>query len=245
MATPKAIKGLSRNAAARAIVSWIVSMYLRLANSTTTWTSEGSEAAQKYWEKDTPFIGCFWHGRMIMMSSNWHPDRPLHMLISSHPDGKFIARVVRLLGFNTLEGSTRRGGADALRAMLRTLKDGGSIGITPDGPHGPRMRVSPGALMLAKLSGAPLLPTTFSSTQGKVFGSWDRFFLAGLFGKGVFLWGEPIHVPRDADDTEMERLRQKLEDDLNALTAEADRRCGRDSVTPADPVAEDDEGEAA
>jgi len=243
MATPAAIKSLSRNTVARAVVSWIGSLYVRMANSTTSWTSEGSDAAQKYWEEETPFIGCFWHGRMIMMSSNWHPDRPLHMLISSHPDGKFIARVVRLLGFKTLEGSTRRGGADALRAMLRTLKNGGSIGITPDGPHGPRMRVSPGTIMLAKLSGAPLLPTTFSSTKGKIFRSWDRFFLAGLFGKGVFLWGDPIHVPRDADDAEMENLREKLEDTLNTLTAEADRRCGRVAVEPADPVDKTDEGE--
>ena len=167
-----------------------------------------------------------------MMSSNWHPARPLYMLISGHPDGKLVARVVRLLGFKTLEGSTRRGGADALRAMLRILKDGGSIGITPDGPHGPRMRVSHGTIALAKLSGAPLLPTTFSSTKGKVFKSWDRFFLAGLFGKGVFLWGDPIYVPRDADAAEMERLRVVLEESLNTLTRSADDRCGRIPVVP-------------
>ena len=125
--------------------------------------------------------------------------------------------------------------------MLRILKDGGSIGITPDGPHGPRMRVSHGTIALAKLSGAPLLPTTFSSTKGKVFKSWDRFFLAGLFGRGVFLWGDPIYVPRDADAAEMERLRLVLEDSLNMLTRSADDRCGR---TPVDPEA-DNPGKAA
>ena len=102
--------------------------------------------------------------------------RPLHMLISGHPDGKLVARVVRLLGFKTLEGSTRRGGADALRAMLRILKDGGSIGITPDGPMGPECRVSHGTIALAKLSGAPLLPTTFSSTKGKYLKAGTVFF---------------------------------------------------------------------
>lgn len=119
-----------------------------------------------------------------------------------------------------------------MRAMLRILKDGGSIGITPDGPHGPRMRVSPGTIALAKFSGVPLLPTTFSSTKGKIFRSWDHFFLAGLFGKGVFLWGDPIYVPRDADAAEMERLRLELENSLNTLTRLADDKCGREPVEP-------------
>ena len=96
----------------------------------------------------------------------------------------------------------------------------------------PRMRVSPGTIALAKLSGAPLLPTTFSSTKGKIFRSWDRFFLAGLFGKGVFLWGDPIYVPRDADAAQMERLRLVLEDTLNTLTRSADDQCGRIPVEP-------------
>ena len=232
MVTPAGIKSLSRNGVARTFASWLGALYVRAANITTNWTSDGMAGPTALWETNTPFIGCFWHGRMIMMSSNWHPARPLYMLISGHPDGKLVARVVRLLGFKTLEGSTRRGGADALRAMLRILKDGGSIGITPDGPHGPRMRVSHGTIALAKLSGAPLLPTTFSSTKGKVFKSWDRFFLAGLFGKGVFLWGDPIYVPRDADAAEMERLRLVLEDSLNTLTRSADDRCGRIPVVP-------------
>ena len=232
MATPAAIKIISRNSVTRACASWLSASYIRVANATTSWTTEGAANPTAFWEENVPFIGCFWHGRMIMMSSNWHSASPLHMLISSHSDGKLIAKVVRLLGFKTLEGSTRRGGADALRTMLRILRDGGSIGITPDGPHGPRMRVSPGTIALAKLSGAPLLPTSFSTTKGKIFKSWDRFFLSGMFGKGVFLWGNPIYVPKDANDAEMEYLRLKLEKELNRLTRSADERCGRFPVEP-------------
>ena len=120
-----------------------------------------------------------------------------------------------------------------MRKMLRTIKRGGCIGITPDGPHGPRMRASLGAIALARLSGAPILPTTFSSTRRKVFKSWDKFTLARMFGKGIFIWGDPIWVPKEADDMEMERLRQKLENNLNELTRQADDQCGHAAMNPA------------
>ena len=233
MTTPAVIKGLSRNVGARTIVSWLGTKYIRVVDKTSSWTFERERASEKILDNGMPFIACFWHGRLMMMGTNWSRRHPLYMLISGHPDGKLIACIIQRLGFFTLEGSSKKGGTEAMRKMLRTLKSGGCIGITPDGPHGPRMRASLGAIALARLSGAPILPTTFSSTRRKVFKSWDKFTLARMFGKGIFIWGDPIWVPKEADDIEMERLRQVLENSLNNLTLRADNHCGHPTMDPA------------
>ena len=95
------------------------------------------------------------------------------------------------------------------------------------------MRAKAGAIKAAQLSGAPILAVTGAVSRRWLLGSWDRFCLALPFSQGVILWSKPITVPREADDVELERLRLLLEDRLNTLTAEADRRCGQAAVEPA------------
>src|SRR5690606_21656340 len=113
----------------------------------------------------------------------------------------------------------------------------GTVGITPDGPHGPRMRAGGGAVTLARLTGAPLLPLAFGCRPRRLLGTWDRLAVALPFGRGVFVWGAPIFVPRDADSDALEAARQALEKGLNAVTDEADRLTGQDLVPPAPEAA--------
>ena len=148
------------------------------------------------------------------------------MLISAHRDGQIIAKTVHHFGIETIEGSTTRGGLSALRSMLKTLRSGGYIGITPDGPRGPRMRVSGGIIDIARMSGAPILPCTFSARGAVALGSWDRFILARPFSRGVFVWGDPIRVDRNGDDAAIETARLALEAELNRITEAADLHCG-------------------
>ena len=117
--------------------------------------------------------------------------------------------------------------------MVRLLAEGNLIAITPDGPRGPRMRAKAGAIKLAQLSGAPLVPASGSVKRRVLLGTWDRFCLALPFSRGIILAGEPIDVPRDATEAELERLRRLLEDRLNALTAAADEHFGQPTVEPA------------
>lgn len=233
MATPGPIKSLSRNTLLRAVVCWLGAQYIRLVWMSGRWTRIRAEIPEKYWRSGEPFIACFWHGRLLMMGYNWDRQRDFYMLISQHADGQLIARTVEKFGFKTLAGSSKRGGGEALRAMLRVIKDGGSVGITPDGPRGPRMRASMGAIALAKLSGVPVIPTVFACRRRRVLNSWDRFLLPGLFSKGVFVWGEAFDVPRDSDDDMMEGFRARLETALNDLTREADDLCGSPAIDPA------------
>ena len=99
------------------------------------------------------------------------------------------------------------------------------------------MRAKAGAIKLAQLSGVPLIPGSGSVNRRFLLGTWDRFCLALPFSRGIILAGEPIKVPSDAAEAELEHLRQLLEDRLNSLTAAADRHFGLPTPEPAAPAA--------
>lgn len=168
-----------------------------------------------------------------MMPHCWDKTQPIHMLISSHPDGQLIAKTVAHFGIQTIAGSTTRGGTQALRNMLSALKAGEYIGVTPDGPRGPRMRASDGIVNIAKLAGVPVIPASFGIARRRVLGSWDRFILAWPFSRGVIVWGEPITIDRNLDDAQLEAARQSIETGLITVTNEADTLCGCTTIDPA------------
>ena len=156
----------------------------------------------------------------------------MHMLISAHPDGRIIAGAVAYFGIGSIEGSTTAGGSAALRTMLRHVRAGASVGITPDGPNGPAMRASAGIVAAARLAQTPIVPMTYATSRRRIVDSWDRFHLALPLSRGVFVWGEAISVPAELDEAGVETWRRIIEERMNALTAEADRRVGRDAVGP-------------
>lgn len=211
--------------------------YIRLVHFTGRWQTIGGHIPKQYWQQNKPFILCFWHGRLMMMPYCWDYDHEIHMMVSYHRDGQFIGRTVKNFGIDTVVGSSSKGGAKALREMVKLLGRGACVGLTPDGPRGPRMRASAGLVTLARLSGVPVIPAAYSLSRGTHLKSWDRFLVGGLFGRGTYIWGDPIEVPRDADAEAQEAARQKIEDTLNAITAQADKACQRDPIPPA-PVAE-------
>ena len=215
------------------VLAWMASLYLRLVLSTVRWEVSVPSASQRLISENRPLIACFWHGRLMMMRAGLPEQRAIHALISEHRDGLLISRVLRNFNVHTVASARRRGGRSALRTMLRLLANGDLVGITPDGPRGPRMRAKAGAIKLAQLSGVPLVPASGSVKRRALLRTWDRFCLAFPFSQGIVLAGEPIDVPRDATDAELERLRHRLEDRLNELTAAADERFGQPTVEPA------------
>ena len=237
----RSLRDLGRNETVRRALCWLGAQYIRLVHVTSRWSVVGGDAPRQLWDRGEPFILCFWHGRLMMMPYCWDHRAKIRTLTSHHPDGRLIAQTTAHFGIPTLTGSSRRGGVAALRAMARALKSGESIGMTPDGPRGPRMRASPGAVALAGTTGAAILPIAFSTTRGRTLGSWDRFLLAMPFGRGVLVWGEPIRVDRELGAAGLDQARRRLEDALNAATAEADRLCGRRPIEPEPERPEDDE----
>lgn len=226
------IKKYLKSDRARDAMCWLTARYISLCRATVRWQVIGREHPESIWTQGKPFILSFWHGRLLMMPHAWPRSQPITMLVSAHRDGQLIAKTVVPFGIKSATGSSSRGGAAALRVMLKALKAGENVGITPDGPRGPRQRASDGVIHIARMSGSPIVPLAYAVRNRMLLDTWDRFMVARPFSRGVFVWGEPIHVPRDTDEAGIERLRQHLEDRMNALTAEADRLVGRKTTEP-------------
>lgn len=207
----------------RSTLCWLAASYVRLMRTTGRWRTEGGDHPAHYLTEGKPFIVAFWHQRLLMMPYTWRSvggDRPFNMLISSHRDGEIISRTIARFDIKTIAGSTGKGkgGAAALRQILKALKAGEVVGMTPDGPRGPRMRASDGIIQAARMAGVPIFPLTYSATNRKVIQSWDRFILPLPFSRGVFHWGDPIFVDRKLDEEGMEAKRVELENALTELT---------------------------
>ena len=228
-------KRLLANPRVRAVLCFLAAGYIRLVRLCSRWQMVGEEIPAAFWERREPFIVAFWHGRLLLAAYGWPRHVPFQMLISQHRDGELISRTIGHFGFTSVRGSSRRQGSQALRSMVKALQSGTCIGITPDGPHGPRMRASDGVVSLARLAVVPVIPVAFGISRRRLMGSWDRMIVGLPFSRGVYVWGQPVSVPRDADAEAQEAARLEIEQSLNALSIDADRRCG---VTPvaADPA---------
>lgn len=237
------LKQILKSDAARAIMTRAITAYIRLVYRSGSWRQINADIPHRFWDKGEPFILAFWHGRLLMMPRLWPAEQTIHMLISQHRDGELITNAVAPFGIRTIRGSSRKagkaeskGGAAALKGMARLLKSGAWVGITPDGPRGPRMRAGAGAVALARLSGVPIIPAAYSARPGTVARSWDRFLVPWPFTRGVVVWGEPLHVERSADGEALEAARAALEAGMNAIAEEADRLVGRAPVRPAEAL---------
>lgn len=229
------LKALFKSEGVRRFLCWLGAHYIRLVRLTGRWTIVGAGPAEEMWDQGRPFVTAFWHGRILMMPCIWRRSAQIHMLISQHRDGQLIARVVSHFGIATVAGSSSKGGASALRAMLKLTRAGQWIGITPDGPRGPRMRASDGVALVARMAGIPVIPCGFSARRGKLLSSWDRFLVPWPFSDGVLIWGRPLYPPEEGDPQSLAAYREAIEAELNRITAEADRMMGRTPVEPAPP----------
>jgi lysophospholipid acyltransferase (LPLAT)-like uncharacterized protein len=227
-----ALSRLIRRPAVQEALTRFAAAYIRFVWRTGRWTIRNGNAMPDLIARKQPFIVCFWHGRLLMMSNMWPGTARMNVLISRHRDGVFISRTIEHLGLDTIAGSSSKGGAGALMAMVRVLRKGEFVGITPDGPRGPRMRVAPGAIAAARLSGALLLPMCFSARWRIVAGSWDRMVIPLPFTRGIVEVGAPVEVPPDADAETTERLRQRFEAEMIARTRALDAEIGVEPISP-------------
>jgi hypothetical protein len=226
------IKRWRRSKFSLGLASWLIAAYAKLIWITGRWTIEGREHLLRLHDEGRPTFAAFWHGRILVMPFAWHGRSKFHMLISSHADGRIIAGAVSYFGIEWIAGSSSEGGGAALRAMLRHLKAGDGVGITPDGPDGPAMIAKPGIAVAARLGKAAVLPVSYATRWRRILGSWDRFHLPFPFSRGIVIIGAPIEIGDAGDPAALEAARLRVEQSLNAITAEADRRMGHEVVAP-------------
>ncbi len=181
-----------------------------------------------------PCIIACWHGQFMMLA-HLHPgDVKVSAMVARHGDAELIGEALRLLDTDLIRGAGAggrkrdRGGASALRASVRALADGASLVMTADVPPGPARAAGNGIITIARLSGRPIVPVAAASSRFKSFDTWSRMTLNLPYSKLVFAGGDPIHVPRGADDATLEALRLNLEHALNAATDRAYELAGAD-----------------
>ncbi len=170
-------------------------------------------------ERQPQYILTFWHMHLLtMLYSRFR--RPIHVMSSQSKDGEISAQVFRYYDVGVVRGSSSKGASAALREFVRKAKGGSNLVFTPDGPRGPARVAKPGVIFAAQMSGLPIVPVVFAAKKKKLLGSWDRMIVPLPFTKAVYLYGEPIFVPREGD---VEEYRERVERALNELTDEAER----------------------
>ena len=183
---------------------------------------DGAEHMDAALARAPSLLPCYWHqhelfcGRYLYL--RMRRGLKVGVLISPSVDGEIPAWIARRLGAEVIRGSSTRTGARALRDYYQLLvQDGVSPVITPDGPTGPRFVFKPGALMLAQISGRPLLPMAFAASRAWVFG-WDKFVLPRPFSRIAIAIGEPVRIEpavRLADAAVMHDLQRRMEQALH------------------------------
>ncbi len=224
-------KTVLRSKLAGVVISAGVGAYIRLVATTSRKTFVGREHADALLNGDKGFILAFWHARLLMGPiMRREADRPVHMLVSTHRDGELIAAAVKGFGVEMIRGSAQdpkrpeknKSGAPAVAAMAAALKSGAIVGMTPDGPRGPAEIAKIGAVRLASMTGAPILPAGYAASKAKRLSTWDGFVLTLPFSRMAFAARAPIHVEPNADVKALEEARRRLETELIAAVADAE-----------------------
>jgi lysophospholipid acyltransferase (LPLAT)-like uncharacterized protein len=226
------LKQFGRRPAVQRAIGTTLAAYLRLVRRTTRFRLDPPEPHRDV-RAMFPVIVAMWHGQHFMVPFLRAPDQRSASLVSRSRDGEINAIALEKLGIRAIRGSGARGrdprskgGAGALRAMLKALADGETVVLTADVPKIAR-RAGEGIVTLARLSGRAIVPVAVVSRRRLLFGSWDRASIGLPFGRGAMVVGTPIHVGRDADPAALEEARRAVEAELDRVHAKAFAMIGR------------------
>jgi lysophospholipid acyltransferase (LPLAT)-like uncharacterized protein len=207
-------------------VAVIAANYLRLVWHTTRFETEPPDIYARI-DPEMPLIVSMWHGQHFLMPFIRRPHHRAKVLVSMHRDGEMNALTAERLGTGTIRGSGthgtdfhRKGGVTAFHEMLRALKDGYNVAVTADVPKVSRV-AGLGIVKLAQLSGRPIYPMAIATRRRYVLKNWDRTTINLPFSRGGRVVGEPIRVPLDATDEELEAIRVRVQSAMDAVTARA------------------------
>ena len=171
-------------------------------------------------EPPASVIGPFWH-RSVIPATWFFRGRGIAVMTSRSFDGEYIARIIERFGFAAVRGSSSRGGSGALLGMNRALGDGHIAAFTIDGPRGPRFVAKPGPVMLARMSGAPILCFYLACNRPWILRSWDAMMIPRPFSKVHVRWTKLIHVPPEASDEQMNECHRQMQESLERARRDA------------------------
>jgi lysophospholipid acyltransferase (LPLAT)-like uncharacterized protein len=234
------MKRITRSRAVQETLGLLVAGYLKFVQRTNRFIMEPADAYDRI---EMPVIAAMWHGQHFMIHFAKRPQDRAASLVSRSRDGEFNAIVLRHLGVRAIRGSgargrdiRKKGGAQAMRAMLRALDDGEMVVMTADTPKISRI-CGQGIVTLAQLSGRPIVPVAVVTSRRIDFDSWDKASIGLPFGRGAMVLGDQIRIPREADEQTLESLRKTVERELDRVHERAYALVGsRDPGAKPSPV---------
>lgn len=213
-------KKLLKHFIVQQLLAFIAFIYILFVKVTSNIKYENIDSPKKYWQNKKPFILAFWHGQLMTFSYTWKINKKLNILASSHSDGRFGASIARYFKLNNIPISSD-GNNLSLRPIFKILNSNNYIAITPDGPRGPKEKVSEGIIKIAKISKVPIIPVGFGSSKNFCLKSWDSFLITLPFSKCRIVWGDSITIPENLEDQEIATYKKIIEEKINECVKKA------------------------
>ncbi len=190
---------------------WVI----RLIGPTLRVSISYEDGAQQTMDQ-RPLIGSFWHS-CIIPATYICRNLGVRVMSSNSYDGEYMGRIIHKFGFVAVKGSSSRNAVRALLGLRRALEDGWTVAFTLDGPRGPRHKVKPGPVALARSSGVPLTMFHAAVDKAWVLNSWDRIMIPKPFSRVLVRFGRLIPVPRHSSDEEVEHYTAELQSALDRV----------------------------
>jgi len=203
------------------IVSTLGYWIIRCVGRTLRWKTIETQSLESIRSAGKRLILTFWHGRIFLATYHFR-NQGIVVLTSQNRDGEYIARVIQRFGYGAARGSSTRGSHGATVEALRALSRGNDVGITIDGPRGPRYIAKKGAAYLARKSGNPVIPFCISAERKWVMKSWDQFQIPKPFSQAIALIGSPIYLDADASEEEVQITEDLIQKSLDELRDRSD-----------------------
>jgi lysophospholipid acyltransferase (LPLAT)-like uncharacterized protein len=207
------------------IIIWLGYGVIRLIGPTLRVSVSYEEGAQKTLEQ-RPLIASFWHSCMIPATYIFR-DMGIRVMSSNSYDGEYMGRIIHKFGFVAVKGSSSRNAVRALLGLRRALEAGWTVAFTLDGPRGPRHKVKPGPVALARSSGSALTMFHAAVDRAWVLNTWDRLMIPLPFSRVLVRVGKLIRVPGDATDEDIERYTAELQASLDRVCEFAEANAKR------------------
>ncbi|MEL6299018.1 MAG: glycosyltransferase N-terminal domain-containing protein [Pseudomonadota bacterium] len=238
---------LAKSDAVRGLYGRAIARYIKLVRGTSRLTVEPDDAVERY-VAATPQIIAMWHGQFMMIPAiNPSDEVTTAAMVARHGDGDLLSQALARFDMPLIRGAGAgerkkdRGGRAALVGALRALEQGDNVAMTADVPPSSPRTAGLGIVALAKHSGRPILPVAVASRRFIAFNTWSRMTLNLPFSRLALVTGDPINVPRTADEAALETARAAVEAELNRITTRAYELAGGDLIkaTPAAAMAPD------
>lgn len=218
-------------------ISWLIKFYILLVYHSSKKIFINHDFFLKTAQKNQPLLLSCWHNRIMLspfitiMPKKLYPNYNVMALTSRHGDGRFVGMVAQKFGLMAIFGSSRDGrkssrGIDvaSMKKLFSGLKKGYSLGITPDGPRGPNQKINGEIVNIARISGAGILPFSYSSSRFKELKTWDKFKIPLPFSTLCFCFDDKlISLEKNAGEDEIKAVEKLALERMNFMQETADK----------------------